>query len=303
MKKLISILASFLILNHANANIQNKQYELELTSPDKPMSLYIDMRNGSVNVEGYDGKTVKIEASFTPLSEEDLMDQNKSRKRSQRDYARQQSRHQVKQQAKSNNGEPEERTQRSKKGLKVVNNQLLNLKIREDNNRVRIDSEQSTFFTNVTVKVPASANIEIDLYQGGEIKVANVSGSVELESWRADVTAHSISGPIVAETHQSDIEVVFSSFNGEHPTSLTTYSGDIDVTVAKNMAANMNVQNYQGQILSGIDETFVTSESVKRSEGGKNKEITFGGQMTATLNGGGQDVSLITYSGDVYIRD
>lgn len=299
MKKLISIFLSFLILSHANANVQNKRYELELTNPDKPMSLSVDMRNGSIDVEGYDGKTVEIVASFTPLSKEDLMDQNKSRKHSQRESTRQQAR----QQTSRTNGEPEEKQPRSKEGLKVVNNQLMNLEIREKNNRVRINSEHSTFFTSVTVRVPSTANIEIELYQGGEIKVANVSGSVELESWRANVTAHSISGPIVAETHQSDIEVVFSSFNGEHPTSLTTYSGDIDVTVAKSMAANMNVQNYQGQILSGIEEAFITNESVQQSEGSKSKEIIIGGQMTAKLNGGGQEVSLITYSGDVYIRN
>jgi len=297
----MSLLASLLILAQANANVQKKQYELELASPNKTMSLYVDMRNGSIDVEGYDGKTVKIEASFTPLSKEDLMDQNKSRKQSQRDYARQQARHETNRQ--SSGKETQQKQQRSTEGLKVVSNQLLNLEIREDNNRVRIYSEKSTFFTSVTVKVPSTANIEIDVYQGGEIRVANISGSVELESWRANVTAHRISGPIVAETHQSDIEVEFSSFNGEHPTSLTTYSGDIDVTVAKNMAANMNVQNYQGQILSGIEESFITSESVQQSDGGDSKKIVIGGQMTAKLNGGGQDVSMITYSGDVYIRN
>lgn len=68
------------------------------------------------------------------------------------------------------------------------------------------------------------------------------------------------------------------------------------------LAANMNVQNYKGQIYSGITDEFSAGESIKQNESGKRKEIIIGGQMTATLNGGGQDVSLITYSGDVYIR-
>lgn len=298
MKIVLIILLAMMVCTTANAKEQKKQYELALSQPDEPMFLNVDMRNGSIDIEGYDGKVVEIIAVFTPLSKEQQMDEYKSRKQWERDEARRQARHQPLP-TKANN-QPKQK--RSKEGLKVVNNQLMNLEIKEHNNRVRIVSEHSTFFTTVTLKVPKTASVEVDLYRGGEIAITNISGPVELDAWQANVRAQAISGPIVAETHQSDIEVIFSSFNDQHPTSLTTYSGDIDLTIPAKMAANMNVQNYRGQILSGIDEEFVTSESVKESQDGKSKEIVVGGQMTAKINGGGQDISLITYSGDVYIR-
>lgn len=270
-----------------------KKYSLELTDPNQPMSLDVEMRNGSVSVEGYSGKSVEITAVITPLSQKELeADENHHG----RHKTRVRTRH-------YNGGQPEpEKKSRSRDGLKSVKNASMNLEIEESDNEVEITSEFSTSRIDLLVKVPVNSVLEVELYKGGDVMVSNLSGPIEIETWQGDIIAKKISGPIVAETHSRTIEVEFASLSKDNPSSLTTYSGDIDITLAKKVAAKVNVQNYQGEVLSGLDEDFVASESVKRNKKGNKQEIVVGGQVSALVNGGGQELSLITYSGDVYVR-
>lgn len=287
-------LALLLSLAPAVSMAQNieKRYSLELTEPDKPMSLEVEMRNGSVSVEGYSGKTVEITAVISPLSEKEQKALNRNR-RQEKAYRS----------AAVNSHEPEKPSkERSKAGLKSVKNSSMSLEIEESDNEVEINSEYASSHIALQVKVPQSASVEVELYRGGDVNVSNISGPIEIETWQGDILAKQVSGPIVAETHSRSIEVEFTSLSDANPSSLTTYSGDIDITLGNKVAAKVNVQNYQGEILSGLNEEFVTTESVRRNKKGNKQEIVVGGQVTAVVNGGKQDLSLITYSGNVYVR-
>lgn len=272
---------------------QEKKYSLELTDPDQPMSLEVELRNGSATIEGYSGKTVEITAVFTPMTQKEL----------ENDEDHQHSRHRDRERSRGRKGQQQQsKKQRSVEGLKSVKNASMNLEIEESDNEVEITSDFSSTRIDLVVKVPLSAALDVELYKGGDVRVSNLSGAIEIETWKGDIYASGISGPIVAETHQRDIEVVFASLSKENPSSLTTYSGDIDVTLANKIGAKVNVQNYQGETLSGLDAEFVPSETIKRNNKGNKQEIVVGGQVSATVNGGGQEISLITYSGNVYLR-
>lgn len=262
---------------------QEKQYSLELSEPEKTMRLNVELRNGNVIVEGYQGRTVEIMAKINPLSESELKEVGSHRREKPH----------INQKVKKS---------REKSGLKSINNISHSLEIQEYNNRVSINSERSSNQIDLIVKVPMSAQVEVSIYRGNEVRVNNIKGPIEIETWKGDIYANNISGPIVAETHQYAIEVVFSEFSDKSPSSLTTYGGDIDVTMPKKAAAKINVQNYQGEILSGLDSEFVATETIKRNKKGSKQEIIVGGQMTADINGGGQHITLTTYSGDILLR-
>lgn len=264
---------------------QEKRYTLELSQPQNPAQLHVEMRFGSVNIEGYDGNKVEVIARFRPLSEHQLAQLHDRRERH----------HQAQQQP--------EKPSRPTDGLTLVNNSMMNLEISEQDNHVDIESEESTYHVDLTVRVPQKSTVKAELYEGEKLSVSNVSGAIELETWRGDIVASGISGPIVAETHQNPIVVIFNQFNGENPTSLTTYSGDIDISLPTDIKAQVNVQNYQGKILSGIASEFKATEGIERNDKRNKQQIVIGGQMSAKVNGGGQNISLITYSGDVYVRE
>lgn len=279
-KSLFAVAFTMLATINTNALAGEQTHSLPLSKPGQPVSVEIEVVNGNITVIGYEGDTIEISATTT---------NNKNDKNS----------HELKKIHKANrNRSPA----RSSQGLKSISGNMLRLEIEEDNNVVEIKSEISTQYVNLIIKVPHRSKLDISLYYGGDIKVDSVQGGIELESYKGAIYANNISGPIVAETHLKDIVVVFSDFNETSPSSLTSHSGNIDITLTKSIAANITVQSYQGEILSGLEQEFVSVEEVKKTKRGNKQKITIGKTMQAKLNGGGQELSLTTYSGNLYIR-
>jgi len=286
-KNLITTALTVLTLSSTVAFGAEKTYSLTLSDPSKPASLEIELYNGTVTVEGYSGKTVEIIADISDAKENEGRD-----KLGQRINQR------MKQKLTTHKSKP-----RSTEGLKVVSKSMLRLEIEEDDNEVEISSESMNQHVNLVVKVPMTASLDIEVYQGGDITINNISGGIEVEAYQGSVTATGISGPIVAETANTDIVVSFSDFDKTNPSSLTSHAGNVDITLAKSIAANVNVQTYQGELYSGLTQEFSAIDEVKQNSKGGKQKIAIGGILQAKMNGGGQDLSLISYSGNLYVRD
>ena len=265
---------------------QEKTYSLSLSNPMEPAILDIEVHTGSVTVVGYDGKTIEITANVSPVKDNPL---TKQQKKIKKQINRKMSQHQSSQ-------------TRSTEGLKVVKSSMLHLEIEEENNEVEITSETMNQHVDLVIKVPSKSSVSIELYQGGGIEIDNVHGELELESYQGGVNAKNVSGPIVAETYTQDIVIAFSDFNNNTPTSLTSHAGNIDISLASKIKANVNVQTFQGEIFSGLTTDFVASDEVQQKNKGDKQKVVIGGIMQAKVNGGGQDLSLITYMGNLYIR-
>lgn len=265
---------------------QDKVYEFPVSDTTSPVMLEFDIHNGKIVIQGTETDTVSVIAKSRPLNEAEMANIKQHR----RTY-------------NSNIHSDSNTTSiRSREGLTPVRSVAMNIKLEQRGNRIEVESQNMTTYVELVINVPTMTNVEGNLYRGESISVSDVSGYLELSSWKGEINAERIKGPIVAETHQSSIVVTFSEFSDASPSSLNTHSGDIDITVATNMAANINVQNFQGEVLSGLSVPFEATEQVKRDERDDRRSVEIGGQMTARLNSGGQELTLITYSGGVYVR-
>ena len=278
-KNLITTAITVLTLSSAMAYGVEKKYSLPLSDPSKPASLEIELYNGTVTIEGYNGKTVEIIADISDAKQDGKLNKK------------------MKPKLNKHGSKP-----RSTEGLKVVNKSMMRLEIEEDDNEVEITSELMNQHVNLVVKVPMASSLDIEVYQGGDINIKNISGSIELESYQGSIIATGISGPIVAETAGTDIVVSFSDFDKANPSSLTSHTGNVDITLAKNVSANVNVQTYQGELYSGLTQEFIAVDEVKENKKSGKQKIVIGGILQAKVNGGGQDLSLISYSGNLYVR-
>jgi hypothetical protein len=271
-------LVAMLIGSMQVVNAAEKSYSLALSKPGEPVSIDIEVYRGSITLIGYKGDTIEISAKTSTFSGKD------------KDLKK------VKAKINPNT------SSRSTVGLKSVKSPSMRLEIEEKNNEVEISSEVSNQHVDLVIKVPQRSSIEIDLYKGGDINIDGISGGLELEAYQGMIIAKNISGPIVAETARTDIVVSFADFAKASPSSLTSHLGNIDITLAKKVAANVNVQTYQGEVFSGIDKDFVVIDQIKKNKKGKKQKVMLGGIMQAKVNGGGQALSLISYSGNLYIR-
>ncbi len=282
MNKLTSVLAVLLLpALMQNAYALERIYSLPLSNPEQPASLSAEIHTGAIWIEGYDGTEVKVTAKVEEFNDADHHKPHRQNGNYQR----------------VNKSKP-----RSSEGLKSVKNNMLQLSIEEEDNEIDISSEYSTQKVVLRIQVPKNTSLDIELYQGGDIEINNIAGAIEVSAFKGSIIANGVSGPMVAETHSTDIVVAFDKLAQENPTSLTTHSGNIDISVGKETAAKINVQNYKGEILSGLATEFVTTEDATRENKGGKQKIVIGGMMSASINGGGQDITLATYSGNVYVR-
>ncbi len=278
MKKLSVLFLSMLAGSIQLASAAEKSYSLPLSNPGEPVSIEIEVYRGSVTLIGYKGDTIEISAKTSAFSDKD-----KGLKK-------------VKDTINKNT------SVRSTKGLKSVKSQSMRLEIEEKNNDVEISSEALNQHLDLIIKIPQRSSVEVDLHKGGDINIDGINGALELEAYGGMIIAKNISGPIVAETARTDIVVSFSDFTKTSPSSLTSHMGNVDITLAKNIAANVNIQTYKGEVFSGLDKDFVVIDEIKKSKNGQKQKVVLGGIMQAQVNGGGQALSLISYSGNLYIR-
>jgi hypothetical protein len=255
------------------APAQAENYSLTLSNPDQPANIEVAVLNGSITVEGYEGKTIEITTNLESL--ESLRNE------------------QEKQDSIEVNIETEmegdNRKKRSTAGLKKVANNAVQVDIEERNNKVEIASHTRNKHVNLTLKVPFNAKLNLSLHKGGDIRVSDVNGAMELGNARGAIYAENVTGPIVAESHRKDIEVSFKSLEQSAPSSLTSHRGSIDVSLPSTVKAKVEVHTYKGEIYSGLDVDFEADNQVDHKKKGSGQEIKIGGLMT-------------TYRGDIYIR-
>ena len=145
------------------------------------------------------------------------------------------------------------------------------------------------------IMLPKNLKLKLDYYswQAGDVVIKGMAGEVEAKSQVGDLEFIDVTGPIVAHTLSSDLEVTFTSLSESSPTSLSSTSGDIDVTFPENTKGTFNMSTMSGGVYTAFDFDFGEDGNVRRVAGHRAR---------GKLNGGGVEVSLKSISGDIYIR-
>lgn len=187
------------------------------------------------------------------------------------------------------------------KGLKPLSatgpeNTGIGLSVQQEGNLIKISGASKKADGEYYFKVPKNIKLKVDLnsWQGGDFSATGLSNEVEVKTQNGDLDLKNITGPLVAYSLSGDIEVDFSTISQATPTSITTTSGDVDVTLPASTKGNFKLSSISGEIYTDMDFQFGNEEKMKRLGGGMSSE--------ATLNGGGVEITLKSISGDVYIR-
>lgn len=187
------------------------------------------------------------------------------------------------------------------KGLKPLSasgpeNTGIGLSVQQEGNRITISGASRKADGEYLIQLPKNIILKADLntWQAGDMYVKGMTNEVEVKSQNGDLVFEAVTGPLVAYSLSSDIVVVFANLNQSTPTSISSTSGDIDITLPATAKGNFNLSSISGEVYTDMDFQFGKDQELKRWAGGMS--------ASATLNGGGVEVSLKSVSGDVYIR-
>jgi hypothetical protein len=199
----------------------------------------------------------------------------------------------------------EEKSDKSseKDGLKRISGGTMDLEVSENANSVKVQSGSWSSKINLVIEVPSGFDVKVSSYNDGDIIVNNLEGEVEITSYNGEITAENISGSVVATTYNGEIKVTFDKVKEGVPMSYSTYNGDIDITFPAGIKALFKMKTEQGEILSGFDMKMIESGPVQKKDTKSGTyKVVIDEWVKGEVNGGGPEISMRNYNGDVIIR-
>ena len=239
-----------------------------LSDPSRPAVLEIALFSGDIEVEGYDGNEIIIVAD-APLRGPD--------------------------------GEPEEPRA---DGLRRIQSSSVGLTVEEGGNKVSLRMDFSPKNVDLEVRVPRRTSVHANLVNGGDIEIIGVNGEHELSNVNGDVVATDISGSAVLNSTNGDVRATFASVAGEHPMSFTSFNGDVDVSLPANLAADLLVTSQQGDVFTDFEfQERQDPTAVRRNQdAGGRYVVRMQRETRYSIGGGGSEIELRTFNGDIMIR-
>jgi len=283
-----------------------------LSDPSKPAKIEAHLMFGAMKVIGYDGKEVLVTA--TPREKalgvgpvvvgeavrDTLRDALRDMPRPPRPavvIGRATGVKEDEDQAKADKAKRE--------GMKQVPLESSGLSIEESDNKVEISLQSWRRAYDLEIRIPSGSSLDLGGANLDEIRVENISGTIEVSSANGRLKFINVSGPVTASTTNGDIEAVLTRVAADKPMSFATFNGDLDLTLPPDTKASFRIKSNMGQLYTDFDVSLKTlpAEPEKTTDrGGARFKVSLERAVAGSINGGGPELKLQNYSGDIYIR-
>jgi len=299
MKTIIRLAGIMILLWAAGLadNAQESQADhavVSFSNPAKPGTVEVDISEGSITVRGYEGKDVIIDARWRervltreeleeqealPDAEEEVDQEELARKKAQAEKA---------------------------KGMKMLEVESMGLSVEEEENVIQVNVEEGKRAVDLLIQVPFSTSLRLSCRDDERgVTVEGVSGEIEVDTGNGPIVLTDVSGPVVADSSDGEIKAVFGKVTPGKPMSFSSMDGDIDITLPSAVKASLKMKTEDGQIFTDFDVQLTPSQQKKeedeRKEGGGYR-VAFEKVTLGLINGGGAEIQLTTYDGNIYIR-
>ena len=128
--------------------------------------------------------------------------------------------------------------------------------------------------------------------------IENYKGEMEINALNSQVKMKNISGPVVANSTNGNVEIVYSKMTPEKPNSILSVNGFVDITLPKDAAADLQLHTVNGEAYTDWDIEVDKDASAALPIIGNMNMFNLEG----TINGGGIPISIQSVNGDIYLR-
>lgn len=153
------------------------------------------------------------------------------------------------------------------------------------------------------LRVPRNISLQASTVNDGDVTVRNVEGKdIQLHNVNGDVTAEQISGLTEANTVNGEIEVNYT----QKPTAdaeFHTINGDINVICPANLNADVRFKSMNGDLFTNY-ENVRTKPGIEQasSEKGNKKMYRLDKSTMLQINNGGPLLNFNVLNGNVYVK-
>jgi DUF4097 and DUF4098 domain-containing protein YvlB len=249
----------------------NDRITVPLTDPSRPAHVTANLLSGSIMVKAYDGKEIIVEARSGRDEEEE--DQEKP---------------------------PRQGT------LHRIPMTATGLSIESENNQVQISTGSHMHTLDLVLTVPVHTSLTLKTVNNGDINVTGVDGELDVNDVNGSVTLKNVSGVVVAHALNGHVLATLSRVDPQKSMAFSSLNGDIDVTLPADIKATLSLRTDNGEVYSDFDiqlQTTAPQPAVEDNHGkGGRYVVKLDRTVKGTINGGGQDIQIKNFNGNIYIR-
>ncbi len=160
---------------------------------------------------------------------------------------------------------------------------------------------QNNITISYTFYIPNKVSLNImPMHQPGntDFEIENLSGEVNIHGLNSDIKMKDVSGPIVANTSNGSVEIVYNNVTPDKPNSILSVNGFVDISLPKDISANLEIHAINGEVY--------TDWEIKADKDVENNMMLVPNMnmfnLEGTINGGGTPISIQSVNGDIFLR-
>jgi hypothetical protein len=174
----------------------------------------------------------------------------------------------------------------------------------EENNEMRISTDNPNRAVNFEIHVPMRTNLKLHATNNGDVQVEGVDGEIEATNVNGSITLTGVSGTVVANTTNGGVTASLRSVTADKPMAFTSLNGNVDVTLPASTRATFKLRSDMGDVFSDFDVQLRSMPATVQDNrrGGGRFQIEVNKAIYGAVNGGGPEIELRTFNGNVYVR-
>lgn len=302
MKKIIIallVLLLMVVLNHAGDYKVKKQEDIQktlrFTGAAKQKTLKIDNIYGFIDLEGYNGKDIKLTAK------------------------------------KMIKAESEEKARNAQKDVKLdIKLERDNIEIivdgpfRKEDGKINWKDELGyTVQYDFELKVPHNTNLNLRTVLESYIKVKDIKGNIDLGNVNGEIEAANIKGDFNVKTVNGKVIIAGITGSGSAHTvngkvkvnfdrnpgsdcSFKTLNGKLEISFQKNLSADFKLRTrFHGDIFTDFPATYLPSTPTQTQGKRKNGKFVYKSNhfQGIRIGKGGPKIKMETMNGNIYIAE
>jgi hypothetical protein len=266
---LIPLLLPALVAAAAQAQAGANRYVVPLSKPGQPVHLQVSLISGGITVEPHAGNEVVVETVGDGDGDE----------------------------------RPRQPTREGSSGMRRLPNRSLGLVIEEENNKVTVGLGGMPREVTLRVQVPRQTSVALHTVNDGDIRVQGLEGTLELNNVNGEIHARDVAGSVVAHTTNGDVKVTMTRVDPKAALSFATLNGDVDVSLPGSFRGDLRMRSDNGEIYTDFDVQLSPQPArVEQQRQGGKYRLEVEQEVRGTVGGGGPEVQLRTFNGDIYLR-
>jgi hypothetical protein len=240
------------------------EISMAFSDSSRPGRLEVSLFSGSISVTGYDGDLVFVQGEGVE---------------------------------RLNTPAPEEA-----EGLRRVSDPVVGLVVEESENQIRIEADMPFHgLSDLTIRVPYETSLRLET-MSGNVHIVGTRGQIEVESLSGRVLLEGVGGPALVNSLSGNVTALFSGTVPDMPLSLSAFSGDLDLTLPRSIGATFRMSSGFGEIYTDFDLDVRSSGDVIDESNEERQRARVDRTLVAEVNGGGPEVQLTTFNGNIYVR-